>query len=119
MSTSAQTIAHLLDLLQGQAALTARRMFGEYALYLDGKTVAFVCDDQLFLKPLPQAMALLPGREMAPAYPGSKLYILVTEDLDDPDLVGRALRAIAEATPPAKARTPRNPRPPPRTPKVK
>ena len=25
--------------------LSARKMFGEYALYLDGKVVALVCDD--------------------------------------------------------------------------
>ena len=31
--------------------LTAKKMFGEYALYLDGKIVGLICDNQLYLKP--------------------------------------------------------------------
>jgi hypothetical protein len=33
------------------AALTYRKMSGEYALYLDERVVAFVCDNMLFVKP--------------------------------------------------------------------
>lgn len=46
MSTFAATIAHILDTL-ADLPLSSRKMFGEYALYLEGKTVAFVCDDTL------------------------------------------------------------------------
>jgi TfoX/Sxy family transcriptional regulator of competence genes len=38
--------------------LTRRRMFGEYALYVDGKVVAFVCDNSLFVKPSPAVAEL-------------------------------------------------------------
>ena len=31
-----------------------RKMFGEYALYLDGKVIALVCDNLLFVKPTPE-----------------------------------------------------------------
>lgn len=71
MGTQAATIAHILDTLSA-LPLTSRKMFGEYALYLDGKTVAFVCDDTLFIKPTAGALALLPDTERSPAYPGSK-----------------------------------------------
>jgi TfoX/Sxy family transcriptional regulator of competence genes len=101
MSTSAATIAHMLDTLS-DLPLTARKMFGEYALYLDGKTVAFICDDTLFIKPTPGALALLPEVERGPAYPGSKDYIIGSEVLDDPDLCIRALRVVADDSPPPK-----------------
>lgn len=39
MATRADTVAHLLDTLR-PLPLSARKMFGEYALYLDGKVVA-------------------------------------------------------------------------------
>ncbi len=58
MGSRAETIAHLLDALDA-LPLSARKMFGEYALYLDGKVVALVCDDQLFLKPTAGALAVL------------------------------------------------------------
>jgi DNA transformation protein len=68
-------------------------MFGEFALYADGKPVAFICDDQLFVKILPESAALEDRCERAPAYPGSKDYYLVPEDL----ITGERQLAVAPA----------------------
>ncbi len=56
-------------------------MFGEFALYADGKPVAFICDDQLFVKIMEESAVLERRCERAPAYPGSKDYYLVPEDV--------------------------------------
>jgi len=109
MSTSAATIDHLTDTLSA-LTLTSRRMFGEYALYLEGKTVAFVCDDTLFIKPTAGALALLPEVERGPAYPGSKDYIIGSEVLDDPELCARVLRVVASETAPPKPKKPKKPK---------
>lgn len=109
MATAASTIDHLLDML-GPLPLTARKMFGEYALYLDGKVVALVCDDQLFLKPTPGALTALPGSPASPPYPGAKPHFLVTDALDDPDRVALALRAIAADLPAPKPKKPKKPK---------
>lgn len=106
MATSPATIAHILDTLSAQP-LTSRKMFGEYAVYLGDKVVAFVCDDTLFIKPTPGAFALLPDAEKAPAYPGSKEYIVGSAALDDPDLCIRALRAVAADSPNPKPKKPK------------
>lgn len=106
MATAAATIAHILDTLV-PLPLTSRKMFGEYALYLDGRTVAFVCDDTLFIKPVAAARALLPEAEMAPAYPGSKDYIVGSELLDEPELCAQVLRVVFEETPPPKPKKPK------------
>jgi TfoX/Sxy family transcriptional regulator of competence genes len=98
MGTSAATIDHLIDTL-APLPLTARKMFGEYALYLDGKVVALVCDDQLFLKPTARAVEALPDAPLAPPYPGAKGHLLVTDALDDPAPVITALRTLAEDLP--------------------
>jgi TfoX/Sxy family transcriptional regulator of competence genes len=110
MATSAATISHLLDLLSAAGDLSARKMFGEYGLYLDGTIVAFICDDTLFLKPTPGALALLPGVEQGPCYPGSKPYLILTDTLDHPDLAIRALRAVAADAPPPKPKAPKKPK---------
>lgn len=104
MGTRAETVAYLLDVL-ADLPLSARRMFGEYALYLEGRVVALVCDDQLFLKQTPGAMAALPGCATGFPYPGAKSHLLVTDALDDPQPILAALRAIAtEVAPPAQRR---------------
>lgn len=110
MATSPATVDHLLDLLSAAGDLTARKMFGEYGMYLDGKIVAFICDDTLFLKPTPGARALLPDVEQGPCYPGSKPYLILTETLDDTDLAIRALRAVAADAPPPKPKARKKPK---------
>lgn len=107
MATSAATIDHLLDVLAGAGQLSARKMFGEYGLYLDGKVVAFICDDTLFLKITPGSLQQLPDVDQGPCYPGSKPYLILTDTLDDPDLVIRALRAVAADVPEPKPKAPK------------
>ena len=105
MSTSSATLEPMLDTIP--LTLTVKKMFGEYALYLDGIVVAFICDDTLFIKPTPGANAVLPDAERGPAYPGSKDYIVGSEALDDPGLCARALRAVAADAPPSKPKKPK------------
>lgn len=104
MATSPATVAHIIDTFP-DLNLTAKRMFGEYGLYLDAVVVAFICDDTLFVKPTPSARALLPDASVGPAYPGSKDYIIASETLDDPDLLTRAFRAVAADAPPPKPKS--------------
>jgi TfoX/Sxy family transcriptional regulator of competence genes len=106
MTTAAASIDHLLDTLSS-LPLTARKMFGEYALYLNGKVVALVCDDQLFVKATPRSVAALPASPLAPPYPGAKGHLLVTDALDDPDPVIAALRSLAEDLPAPKPKKPK------------
>jgi TfoX/Sxy family transcriptional regulator of competence genes len=96
MTTSPTSIAHVLDTLPGTSA---RAMFGEYALYLEGRVIGLVCDDTLFIKPVKGAIALLPGAEMGPPYPGAKDHIIVADALDDADLMGRMLRILVAEVP--------------------
>lgn len=80
-------------------ALTYKKMFGEYALYLDGKVVALVCDNQLFVKPTAEGRGLLVAVSEQPPYPGGKPYFQIDVAFDDPELLGRLLRTTALALP--------------------
>ncbi len=107
MATDLRTVAHLLDQLSVAGAVTARRMFGEYALYLDGRMVALVCDNRLFVKPTPAALRLLEHNALAPPYPGAKPHLLIDAALDDQDLMAEVLRAVAAEVPAPKPKAPR------------
>lgn len=99
MASDARTVTFIADQGGLGSRLTFRRMFGEYALYLDGKVVALVCDNKLFLKPTDAGRALLGSPTEAPAYPGSRHYFLLEEELEDPDLLRRALEVTASTLP--------------------
>ena len=104
-----------LDYVVEQARLGERldfkRMFGEYALYVDAKVVAFACDNSLFIKPTAAAATLAPQLPGRPPYPGAKDYPVADELLDDPDALRRLLLATADALPAPKPKSPRKPKP--------
>ena len=105
MATRRDTADFILARLGHPDRFTVRAMFGEFALYADGKPLAFICDDQLFVKIQPESAALEGRCEQASAYPGSKPYYLVPEELiaGDRGLAGLLLR-MAEVLPLPKAR---------------
>lgn len=105
MATRKTTAAFILERLGHPDRFGVRPMFGEFALYADGKPVAFICDDQLFVKIMPESAALEARSERAPAYPGSKDYYLVPEGVisGDRTLTSTLLR-IADALPLPKAK---------------
>lgn len=100
MATTTGFIDYLSDQLDLGDRLSHRRMFGEYALYIDGKVVAFACDDSLFVKPS-QVACDLPRR---PPYPGAKDYLVADELLDDADALRRLMLDTAAALPVAAPR---------------
>jgi len=99
-------------------------MFGEYAVYLDGKVVALVCDNQLFVKPTDAGRAFLGAVVEAPPYPGATLYFLVDEALESPQEVAQLMRITARELPmpkpkrraKAKAKAKAKPKPRPHAP---
>ncbi len=104
MSMRRATVDALLDALSDAGTLSVRSMFGEFAVYLEGRVVAFVCDDQMFVKPVAGARAALPDADLAPPYPGAKDHILAADALDEPEPVVAALRAAAREVPLPKPR---------------
>jgi TfoX/Sxy family transcriptional regulator of competence genes len=80
MATRKETAAFILDQLGHPDRFDVKPMFGEFALYADGKPVAFICDDQLFVKITPESAAL-DRCERGQVFPGSKDYYLVPEEL--------------------------------------
>jgi TfoX/Sxy family transcriptional regulator of competence genes len=62
-----------------EAVFKVTKMFGEYALYADGKVVGLICNDQLYVKILPASAELEDICEKDEAYPGSKQFYVVEE----------------------------------------
>ncbi len=87
--------------------LSHRRMFGEYGIYVDGKVVAFACDDSLFVKAADATTAMTATLPRRPPYPGTKPYPVADELLDDADRLQALLLATAAAMPEPKPKAPR------------
>ncbi|MEY4160497.1 MAG: hypothetical protein RLZZ136_1118 [Pseudomonadota bacterium] len=107
MATDQRTVDFLVEQLS-TLGVSARKMFGEYALYCHGKTVALVCDDQLFVKPTAPGRAFIGDVVEAPPYPGAKPSLLIDPDLwDDGDWLCQLIQITADALPMPKPKRPK------------
>ncbi|MDK6077826.1 TfoX/Sxy family protein [Massilia varians] len=99
MGTERSFVDYVTELAGLGSRLTHKKMFGEYALYLDGKVVAFACDNSLFIKPSKAAATLAPDLPQGPPYPGAKDYPIADELLDDPEALRRLIEETAALMP--------------------
>ena len=99
MATDRIFVDYVMEQAGLGSRLTMRRMFGEYAFYVDEKVVAFGCDNSLFLKPTAAAERLVPHAPMRPPYPEAKDYPVIDELLDDGDALRIVLLATADELP--------------------
>ena len=105
MSSQQKTVDYIAEQSAGAGSITTKKMFGEYGMYCDGKVLAFICDDQLFIKPTEAGRTYLGEVTEAPAYPGSKMYFLIDGDRwDDADWLAGLVKATADALPAPKAK---------------
>ncbi|MEI7037209.1 TfoX/Sxy family protein [Fulvimonas yonginensis] len=111
MATDRDFVDYVAEQIGLGSRLTHKRMFGEYALYVDEKVVAFICDNSLFVKPSPAAQKLEPDLPQRSPYPGAKLYPVADELLDDSEAVRRLIVETAALMPPPKPKRPRKTRP--------
>ena len=101
MATQPSTVAFLVEQMAGAGAMSSRNMFGEYAIYCDGRLVALVCDDKLFIKPTTAGRAYICRVVEAPPYAGAKPYFLISgEQWDDADWMKELVRLSAAELPP-------------------
>ena len=89
----------VVDQLRGAGDVSAKKMFGEYAVYLDTKVVALICDNQLFLRPTAAGRQALGNVREAPPFPRAKPHLLVVDQLDDARVMAMAVRATADELP--------------------
>jgi DNA transformation protein len=101
MSTSVSTIDYIVDQLISLDGVTTRKMFGEYALYHDGKVVGLICDNTLFIKITEDGKNFVDKdyKEGFP-YPGAKAWMQINEDrIEDRMWLCELVQTTADALP--------------------
>lgn len=81
MASNEETVVFILDQIKSAGNISAKKMFGEYAIYCNNKVVALVCDDMLYIKPTTSGKSFMRQVDEKPPYPGAKNYYLVSGDL--------------------------------------
>jgi TfoX/Sxy family transcriptional regulator of competence genes len=113
MATGPDFIDFVLDQVEPRGWLTARKMFGEYALYANERVVALACDDRLFVKPTAAGRAFIGEPAEAPPYPGARPHFLVEDGIEDRAWLSELLRVTAAEVPLPKPKRPKGANPTP------
>jgi TfoX/Sxy family transcriptional regulator of competence genes len=92
MASDLDFVQFVVDQIESAGAITCRQMFGGHTLYCEGKVVALICDNQLFVKPTKAGKLFIGNVVEAPPYPGAKLSFLIEEKLEDKDWISNLVR---------------------------
>lgn len=98
MASSQDYVLYVCEQMSLAGIITYKKMFGEYAVYCDGKCFALVCDNQLFINPTKTGLALLPSVTMGIPYNGAKPRI-VLDDIDDRNFLCRLVQETCAQLP--------------------
>ncbi len=74
--------------------IVIKSMMGGYLVYLNGKPVGDICDNELFLKRTPTTDKLLTNSELRYPYKGSKTLMYVFDRFEDTDLITELLEGM-------------------------
>jgi TfoX/Sxy family transcriptional regulator of competence genes len=99
MSTKQDTVDFICEQSGLPGRVSARRMFGEFALYVDGKVIGLICDDTLYIKPTEPGRAILGSTVDRPPYPGARPHFCIGAEIEDGELMRCLFLATADALP--------------------
>lgn len=99
MSSDLQFVQFVTDQIDPECGISFRKMFGEYALYSNGKVVALVCDNRLFVKPTDAGKEYIGKYVEAPAYPGARLSLLIQDEIENREWLSKLIKITENALP--------------------
>ena len=110
MASEKEFVDFVLDQIEHAGEITAKKMFGEYGVFSNGKIFALICDNKLFIKPTDSGRAFIGDVVEAPPYEGAKPSFLIEEKIDDrewlSELVRISLKELPEPKPKKKKKKP-------------
>ena len=81
MASSINFVEYIAETINGVGLVSYTKMFGEYLIYCNRKPIILICDDNAYIKILPETTAIL-GEDwpMQSPYQGAKPYYLIDPD---------------------------------------
>jgi TfoX/Sxy family transcriptional regulator of competence genes len=99
MASDQEFMDFVLDQIENAGEITAKKMFGEYGIFSNGKIFALVCDNKLFIKPTPSGRAFIKDVTEAPPYEGAKPSFLIEDKIEDREWLSELIRISLKELP--------------------
>ena len=92
MASEINFVDFVLEQIKSSGEITAKKMFGEYGIYSDGKLFGLICDDKLFIKPTNSGRKFIGNVVEAPPYEGAKPSFLIEDKIEDSEWLSELVR---------------------------
>lgn len=102
MACSEEFIDFVVHQLEGTGSIRARKLFGDWCIYVDEKPVILACDNLAYIKMHPAIADLMAGADTGFPYPGAKEHYIL--DIDHRTEACRVVRALLPHIPYPKPR---------------
>jgi TfoX/Sxy family transcriptional regulator of competence genes len=99
MASEQNFVDFVMEQTRNVGEVTAKKMFGEYGIYAEGKLFGLICDNKLFIKPTISGRDFIGNVTEAPPYEGAKPSFLIEEELEDSDWLSELVRISLKELP--------------------
>lgn len=99
MASNETFVQLVIDQIKRAGKITAKKMFGEYAIYSDEKLFGLICDNKLFIKPTKAGREFIGKVVEAPPYPGAKPSFLIEDKIEDSEWLSKLVRISLKELP--------------------
>ena len=102
MASEINFVEFVLEQIKNSGEITAKKMFGEYGIYSDGKLFGLICDNKLFIKPTNSGRKFIGNVVEAPPYEGAKPSFLIEDKIEDSEWISELVRISLNELPASK-----------------
>ena len=99
MASTQNFVDFVLEQIHNAGEITAKKMFGEYGIYADGKIFGLICDNKLFVKPTKGGREFIGNVVEAPPYVGAKPAFLIKDQIEDREWLSELIRISVKELP--------------------
>ena len=99
MASDQNFVDFVIEQIKNAGEITAKKMFGEYGVYADGKLFGLICDNKLFIKPTISGREFIGNVIEAAPYEGAKPSFLIEDKIENSDWLSELIRISIQELP--------------------
>ena len=108
MASDQNFVDFVIEQIKNAGEITAKKMFGEYGIYANGKIFGLICDNKLFVKPTKSGREFIKYLVESPPYEGAKPSFLIEDKIEDSDWLSELIRITVKELPEPKIKKKKN-----------
>jgi TfoX/Sxy family transcriptional regulator of competence genes len=104
MASDQNFVDFVLEQIQDVGTISAKKMFGEYGIYCEGKLFGLICDNKLLIKPTIKGREFIGNPTELPPYEGAKPSFLIEDKIEDKKWLSDLIRITLDNLPEPKSK---------------